>query len=148
MLRADTGHVWCRGQILEMVVGHVRPPARTCLCLWHPNGQIPSRRYKRPPAPPQLGWPLSSLENTLNQPFLSSKPLSLNLHSNLSFLREIWAILLSDPLNLQASTSLMISVCSFLLGACPLDGLGLSGSYQGCGEPQKVCIALSSVGIW
>jgi hypothetical protein len=90
-----------------------------------PNEQIPSRGYKRPPTLPQLGWLLSSFENTLNQPFLSSKSLSLKLHSNLSFLRDIWAIFLSDPLNLQASTSSTISVCSFLLGAFPLDILGV-----------------------
>jgi hypothetical protein len=95
-----------------------------CPILWHPR-QIPSGGYKRPPTPPQLSCPLSSFENTLNQPFLSSKSLSLKIHSNLSFLREIWAILLSDPLNLQASTSSMIFVCSFLLGTYSLDGLGV-----------------------
>jgi hypothetical protein len=89
-----------------------------------PQREIPSRGYKRPPRP-QFGWPLSSLEYTLHQSFLSSKPLSLNLHSNLIFLREIWVILLSDPPNLRATISSTISICSFLLGTCPLEGLGV-----------------------
>jgi hypothetical protein len=66
-----------------------RDDCRTCLGLWHPNGQIPSGSYKRPPHPPQLGWPLSTLVNTLKHSLLSSNLLSLKLHCNLSFLREI-----------------------------------------------------------
>jgi hypothetical protein len=77
-------------------------PARTCPDLWHPNGKIPFGGYKKSPMPPSLSWSLHCFENTLNQHFLSSKPLSFNLHSNPRFLKEIWAILLSDHLNLQA----------------------------------------------
>jgi hypothetical protein len=45
---------------------------------------------KAPPHPPlELDWPLSSLKYTLNQTFLNSKSLSLKLHFNPNFLREI-----------------------------------------------------------
>jgi hypothetical protein len=57
---------------------------------------------KGSPCPPSLPWPLYYFENTLNQYFLSSKPLSFKLQSNPSFLREIWAIPFSDPQDLQA----------------------------------------------
>jgi hypothetical protein len=35
-------------------------------------------RLEKAPHAPQLDWPLGSHANTLNQPFLSSKPLSLS----------------------------------------------------------------------
>jgi hypothetical protein len=54
------------------------------------------------PTPPSLSWPLYCFENTLNQHFMSSKPLVFKLLYNPSFLREIWDILWSDPLNFQA----------------------------------------------
>jgi hypothetical protein len=104
--------------------------------------------YKRRPTPPQLIWTLHSLENTSNQPFLSSNSLSFKLHSNPSFLREIGAILWVTLSIFKQSTSPMISMCSLILGTRPLDGLGVSGSHQGCGKPRKICIALSFVGIW
>jgi hypothetical protein len=56
---------------------------------------------------------------------LSSKPLSLKLHSNLSFLVEICASLLSDPLDLQLKHFIDDLRVFLLLGTCPLDGLGV-----------------------
>jgi hypothetical protein len=67
---------------------------------------------KAPLAPSSVGHLAQNL--SLSQASLQSK-----------LPREICAILLSDPLNLQASTSSMISVCSFLLGTFPLDNLGI-----------------------
>jgi hypothetical protein len=76
----DTRHVWVSDTPIDrFLLGAITPP------------------------PPQLGWPLSWLVNTLNQLFLSSKPLSSKLHSHPSFLREIWAISLSDSQDLQAT---------------------------------------------
>jgi hypothetical protein len=81
--------------------------------------------YKRRYMLPSLSWPLHWLENTLNQHFLSSKPLSFKIHSNPSFLKEIWAILWLTLSIFKQSTSLMIFMCSLLLGICPLDGWGV-----------------------
>jgi hypothetical protein len=46
-------------------------------------------RKAPPPHAPQLVWSLTSLANTLKHSLLSSNLLSLKLHSNPSFLREI-----------------------------------------------------------
>jgi hypothetical protein len=99
------------------------PQHRSCPILWHPNGQIPFRGYKRLPCPSSVGHSVQL--NTLWTNLSWAQNLSLKLHSNPSFIREIWAFLLSDPLNVQASTSSMIYVCSFLLGTHPLDILGV-----------------------
>jgi hypothetical protein len=49
-----------------------------------------------------MAWQATQFNlKTLWDTLLSSKPLSLKLHSYLSFLGEIWASLLSDPLDLQ-----------------------------------------------
>jgi hypothetical protein len=77
------------------------------------------------PTPPSLSWALHWLENTLNQHFLSSKPLSFKLHSNPSFLGQIWAIFWVTLSIFKQSTSPTIFVCSLLLVICPLDGLGV-----------------------
>jgi hypothetical protein len=81
--------------------------------------------YKKRSTPPSLRWPLHWLENTFNQHFLSSNSLSFKLHSRPSFLREIWAILWVILSIFKQSTSPTISVCSLLLGTCPLDGRGV-----------------------
>jgi hypothetical protein len=47
----------------------------------------------------------------------------------------------------KQSNSLTIFVCLLLLRIHPLDGLGVPREPQGCGEPQKVCIALSFMEI-
>jgi hypothetical protein len=57
--------------------------------------------YKRPPHLSSLVGYSVQLANTLRHYFLSSKPFSLKLHLNLTFLRKIWASLLSDPLDFQ-----------------------------------------------
>jgi hypothetical protein len=54
-----------------------------------------------PPCPLCLFGHLLHLQTLWNS-LLSSNLLSLKFHSNPSFLREIWATLLSDPQNLQA----------------------------------------------
>jgi hypothetical protein len=125
----DPGHTYDEHLILALKTGrdtgHIRYPGWTCLDLWHPNEQILFGRYKERPTPPSLRWPLHWLEYTLNQHFLSSNPLSFKLHSNPSFLGEIWAILWVTLLIFKHSTSPMIFVCLLLLGTCPLDGLGV-----------------------
>jgi hypothetical protein len=78
------------------------PSPDMSVSLWHPNRKIPLGGYKMSITPPSLSLLLHCFENTLNQHFLSSKSLSFKLHSNPSFLREIWAIILSVLLNLQA----------------------------------------------
>jgi hypothetical protein len=98
---------------------------RTCPDLRYPNEKIPFGGYERRPTPPLIVWPLHWLENLLNQHFLISKPLSFKLHSSPSFLREIWAILWVTLSIFKQSTSSTISLCSLLLGTCPLDGLGV-----------------------
>jgi hypothetical protein len=77
---------------------------RTCPVLWHPKGQIPLGDKKSLSPPPHASlarltthFNLQTLWDTL----LSSQPLSSKLHSNLSFLGEMWASLLSGPLDLQ-----------------------------------------------
>jgi hypothetical protein len=66
---------------------------RTCSDLWHPIGRFLLGAIKRGLHPPSLRWPLHWLKYTLNQHFLSSNPLSYKLHSNPSFIWEIWIIL-------------------------------------------------------
>jgi hypothetical protein len=78
-------------------------PTRICLGLWHPNGQIPLGAIKDPPRLSSSIGHSVQLANTLRHSFLSSNPLSISLkiHSNLSFIWEIWSSLLSDSLDLQ-----------------------------------------------
>jgi hypothetical protein len=100
-LSPETGLVQFPGRVPVRLDGYVRPPTQTCPDLWHPNGQIPLGAIKGPPCLFNLTSPSVQLANTLRHSFLSFKPLSLKLHSNLSFLGEIWVSLLSDPLDLQ-----------------------------------------------
>jgi hypothetical protein len=74
-VKPSTRHIRYPGWIIVTLCRHVWLPARTCPDLRHPNGRIPFGAYKRSPTPPSLRWPLYYFENTLNQPFLSSKPL-------------------------------------------------------------------------
>jgi hypothetical protein len=87
------------------------------------NGKIPFGGYKKRSMRPSLRWPLHWLEYTLNQNFSNSNPLSFKLHSNPSFLGEIWAILWVTLSIFKQITSPKISVCLLLLGTCPLYGL-------------------------
>jgi hypothetical protein len=85
----------------------------------------------------------NTLRHSIELPTFSSK-----LHSNPSFLGEIWASLLSDPLNLYLNY-FTDDLCVFVT----LEDLfprwtRLSGSHQSCGWPRKVYIVLSFVGIW
>jgi hypothetical protein len=98
---------------------------RTCSDLWHPIGRFLLGAIKRGLRPPSLRWPLHWLKYTLNQHFLSSNPLSYKLHSNPSFICEIWIILWVTLSIFKQNTSLTIFVCSLLLGTCPVDGLGI-----------------------
>jgi hypothetical protein len=60
-----------------MVAGHVRLPARTCLGLWQPNGQISLGAIKAPPPHTFLAREVTHLNlKTLWDTLLSSKPLS------------------------------------------------------------------------
>jgi hypothetical protein len=146
-LSPKTGLVRFPGRVPVRLVRHVRPLTRTCPSLWHPNGQIPLGGYKRPPHLFNPAGHSIQHANSLRHPFLSSKPLSLKLHSNLSFLWEIWVSLLSDPLVLH-SKHFIDDLCVFVtLGDLSLRRTRLSESHQGCGWPQKICIALSFMGI-
>jgi hypothetical protein len=106
MFGPQSGHVWplsliwLLNRVPEMVARHVRASMRTCLGFWHPTARFPSGAIKGPHAS-LVGLATQFNLQTLWDTLLSSQPLSFKLHSNPSFLWEIWASLLSDPLDLQ-----------------------------------------------
>jgi hypothetical protein len=118
--------------------------------------------YPRP-----LYWRTSNCSTRLEPDPLPSLNRSLSSHCK-HFETLSWALNLSPPnfIQIQASyerfephswvthsifnssTSPTISVCSLLLKICSPIQTRLSRSHQGYGWSQKVCIALSLVGIW
>jgi hypothetical protein len=141
-LSSLAGHIRLGLCVPETITEHILSLDRTCLAHqplirvkslhWTCPVPGPGSRdirllgaYKRRSPPSSLSWPLYWRKNPLNQSFFSSNSLSFKLHSNRTLLWEIWAILWVTHSIFNQSTSLMISVCSLLLGICPLDRLGV-----------------------
>jgi hypothetical protein len=84
--RPGTGLVRFPSRVPEWFIGHVRPRPGHVWVSNNLTGRFPLGGYKWPPC---LSSPVGhsvQLANSLRYSFLSSKPLSLKLHSNLIFL--------------------------------------------------------------